>query len=202
MKQPSFHALFGDIGGVIRKSLARGDVLFRQGEPADYVYAVERGELQLVRYTTDGHSVCLHTARNGDSFAEAALFTDRYHCNGEVRTDTTAWCYPRAEVLRKIAADQLCMQQFYSLLAAQVRHLRLLLELRGIRSAPERLLQLLRLRADESGSVRLAGSLLDLAAELGMAHETIYRALAELEKSREIRRLDKRTLLLISSAAK
>lgn len=195
-----FHDLFADVKGVLKISFGRGDVLFHQGDPADFVYSVERGELQLLRYTSDGHAVCLHTASDGESFAEAALFTDTYHCNGEATKYTEAWCYPRAEVLKRIETDARCMQQFYSLLAAQVRHLRLLLELRSIHSASERLMQFFRLRADQKNIVYLPGSLLDVARELGMAHETLYRTLAKLEKAGEFRRLNHRTFALTSDS--
>ena len=196
MEKLCFHDLFADIQGVQKKSLDRGETLFRQGDRADMVFSVASGELQLLRYTSDGHAVCLHTAQEGESFAEAALFTDVYHCNGKATKKTGAWCYPRAEVLQKIEDDPRCMRQFCQLLAAHVRHLRLLLELRSLRSASDRVLQFYRLRADEQHQVHLSGSLLDVAKELGMAQETFYRTLAELEKNGIIRRLDNKTFLL------
>lgn len=193
----SFHDLFSDLHGVHRRSLSRGSTLFSQGEDADFVFFVESGELQLVRYTPDGHSVCLHTAYDGESFAEAALFTDKYHCNGEVIKDSLVWCYPRLKVLRKINSDQSYMQRFHTILAAQVRHLRFLMELRSIRSAPERVMQFLRMYADEKGTVRLRDTLYNTAQETGLAHETFYRAIGQLEKSGKIRREAKRTFTIL-----
>lgn len=61
-------------------------------------------------------------------------------------------------------------------------------ELKQIRSAPERLLQRLRLGCDETGVFRIEGSLKEMAAELGLTHEALYRALASLSRDGRIER--------------
>lgn len=192
-----FHQLFKNLPGVQRRILQQGDVLFHQGDPAELVFTVESGSLRLLRYTGDGSAVSLHTARDGDSFAEAALFTDHYHCNGEVVSDSVIWCYPRRAVLEQLGEDKACSKAMFDQLAAQVRYLRMLLELRSIRSATERTMQLLRLRADQHGFVRLHGNLLDYAQELGLAHETFYRTLASLEKTGQIERIERQVIRLV-----
>lgn len=192
-----FHQLFKDLPGVTRKTIAHGQVLFHQGEPAELVFTVEVGELRLLRYTCDGNTVCLHTARDGDSFAEAALFTDNYHCNGEATKDSIVWCYPRKAVLKRLDQDPHCSHALFDQLAAQVRYLRMLLELRSIRCADERTLQFLRLYADQHGVARFPGSLLAAAQELGLAHETFYRTLNKLEQTGSIKRVDKKTVKLL-----
>lgn len=193
----SFHDLFSRLRGTHRKTLQKGSLLFRQGDSADYVYYVQSGELRLVRYTPDGHSVCLHTAYDGESFAEAALFTDIYHCNGEVMKDSEVWCYPRLGVLKKINTDPVCMRRFHAILASQVRHLRFLMELRGIQSATERVTQYFRMLADRDGKVHLRDTLFETSKEIGMAHETFYRTIKKLEKNGTIRREGKRTFIIL-----
>jgi len=68
------------------RSLAAGEVLFRQGDRANAIFEVEQGRMRLVRQTIDNHPVTLHTARPGELFAEAALFADRYHCDCQRRS--------------------------------------------------------------------------------------------------------------------
>jgi DNA-binding IclR family transcriptional regulator len=74
-------------------------------------------------------------------------------------------------------------------LSYQVHDLRTLIELRTIRSAKERVLTYLLQHAEIGGNtVHVAGSLKDLAQELGLAHETFYRTLAELEREGRVER--------------
>ncbi len=74
------------------------------------------------------------------------------------------------------------------------------MELRNIRSARERVLQYLRLRAGRHGrSIAIEGQLQDIAAELGMTREALYRTLARLEAEGFVRRI--RTAILLEKFA-
>ncbi len=68
-------------------------------------------------------------------------------------------------------------------------NLRTRIEQRNIRSAPDRVRHFLALNVgSDRRTVELRGTLKDLAAELGLTHEALYRTLAGLERSGEIRR--------------
>ncbi|HLY90778.1 MAG TPA: helix-turn-helix domain-containing protein, partial [Acetobacteraceae bacterium] len=70
------------------------------------------------------------------------------------------------------------------------------MELRNIGSARERVLQYLRLRAGAlSRSVALEGQLQDIAAEIGVTRETLYRTLAALEDEGQLARSGSAILL-------
>lgn len=57
-----------------RRSLARNETLFRQGDQAAAIYFVDTGRLRLERRTFDGRPLVLGTTGAGEFFAEAALF--------------------------------------------------------------------------------------------------------------------------------
>jgi CRP-like cAMP-binding protein len=81
-------------------------------------------------------------------------------------------------------------------LARQVQALRARLEERTIRSARDRVLRRLVLAADAGGgTLRLGGTLMDLAAEIGLTHEALYRTLASLERDGAIARTKGRITL-------
>jgi CRP/FNR family transcriptional regulator, dissimilatory nitrate respiration regulator len=162
--------------------LAAGDVLFSQGDAATAIYAVESGRVQLTRRTVDDHLVVLHTARAGDVFAEAALFADAYHCDAVAATPSRIWRYPKDQLLPTFRANPDLSVAFMARLARQVQGLRSRLELRNIRSARERVFQHLLLAAGPDGrTVALDGPLQDMAADLGLTREAVYRTLAALE---------------------
>ena len=75
--------------------------------------------------------------------------------------------------------------------------LRTRVEQRNIRSARDRLRHWLSVNAGADGrTVPLTGTLKDVAAELGLTHEALYRALAALARSGEIRRTRQTIVLL------
>jgi DNA-binding MarR family transcriptional regulator len=67
--------------------------------------------------------------------------------------------------------------------------LRTRLAQRNIRSARERVRHFLALNAGADGcTVELRGTVKDLAEEVGLTHEALYRTLAALERAGEIKR--------------
>ncbi len=172
--------------------LATGDSLFCQGDAAQYIYVVEKGKVRMLRYTIEGHQVNLHTAVAGESFAEAALFADHYHCNAIADTESRILCYSKKEILAMLRSNPERGEEFMALLAQQIRTLRTHLELRTIRSAFERVLQYFLLLSDlGNNDIIIDSSWKSVAHELGLAHETFYRTLAKLEKQGFIERKEK-----------
>ncbi len=83
------------------------------------------------------------------------------------------------------------------MLAHQVMDLRTRFQQRNVRSARERVKQFLALNISPDGrTVELYGTLKDLAAEIGMTHQTLYRVLAALEGSSEIKRAGNKIILV------
>lgn len=177
------------------RTLPRDALLFRQGDPALAIFRVASGTMRLERGTADGRRVVLHTARTGEFFAEASLFAESYHC------DAVAVAASRVEVLSKAAvlADLGPAGAPGGLVEAMARGLqgaRMRLELRNVRSARERVLLGLELKADAARVVEVEGAWQDLAAELGLTREALYRTLAALEREGLIRRAPGHVVLL------
>lgn len=163
--------------------LEAGETLFRQGDRATAIFEVDRGRMRLIRYTIDNRPVTLHTSRAGELFAEAALFADRYHCDAVAVAESRVHVFPKRVLLAAFRSDPMLSERFMATLAHQVHTLRSRLEGRNIRSARERILNHLVLAADaDSRTVTLDGTLMDLASEIGLSHEVLYRTLAALEE--------------------
>jgi len=134
------------------KRIQTDSILFHRGDPTECMYGVLEGKARLIRHTIDGTKVTLHQALPGAFFAEASLFAESYHCDGEVEAGSVVMAYPKAAVLAKMSSDTDFAQTFCQHMAGQVQKLRSAIELRGIRSAEERVMAALsfRLRADEN----------------------------------------------------
>jgi CRP-like cAMP-binding protein len=160
------------------------------------IYEIVKGQVQMVRVDASGREVVLYAAGPGDLFAEAALFSPTYHCDAVTKTGAVVRLFPKAKVLAEFRQNPKAAEAYMALLSREIMRLRTRLEQRNIRSARERILHLLVLNAGADGrTVLLHKTLKDLAAELGLTHETFYRALADLSAQGEIKRLKNKILL-------
>jgi CRP-like cAMP-binding protein len=173
----------------IDRKLKSGEVLFRLGDKTAGLCEVIAGRVRLERVDRSGREIILHVAGPGETLAEASLFAAHYHCDAIASIDAVVRIYPKASVLAVFAKDREAAQAFTATLARQVMNLRTRIEQRNIRSARERLRNFLELNAGTDGrTVALGGTLKDLAAELGLSHEALYRTLATLARAGEINR--------------
>lgn len=171
------------------RKLKAGEALFRLGDKTFGFFEVLSGRVRLARVDRGGREVVLYVAGAGDTIAEASLFSASYHCDAIAPTGVTVRVYPKTAVLAAFDKDRKAAQAFTATLARQVMNLRTRIEQRNIRSARDRLRHYLQVNADADGrTVLLTGTLKDLAAELGLTHEALYRTLATLERSGEIKR--------------
>jgi CRP-like cAMP-binding protein len=183
--------------GAKDRKLKAGEVLFRIGDKTIGLCEVIAGRVRLARVDRSGHEVVLHVAGAGETLAEAALFSPQYHCDAIASTKATVRVYPKREVLAAFERNPKAARAFSAALAHQVMDLRTRIEQRNIRSARERVRHFLALNTKANGRVfELRGTLKDLAAELGLTHEALYRTLAALERSGEIRRNHSKITLL------
>jgi len=182
-----------------RRSLARNEVLFRQGDKVTAIYFVEAGRLRLDRRTFDGRLLVLGTTSAGSFFVEAALFADIFHCDAVATEPSQVRVYPKAALLNALRTDSANAMSFLALMAHQVIELRQRIEVMKVRSAKERVMLYLDLNAGSDGrTVKLRGPVQDIAGELGLTREALYRTLADLERAGAIER-DDATILLKKS---
>lgn len=180
------------------RRLAAGEALFHQGDPARAIFEVLSGRVLLVRHTVAGQRVLLHNARPGDLLAEGALFAEAYHCDAAAAVVSEVRVLPRPALLDALRQNPALALGLAGTLAHQVQALRGGLALRDLRPAGERVLAALALRAGPDGrSVRLPGTLMEFAAEIGLTHEALYRTLAALVREGRVERTGERTVWLI-----
>jgi CRP/FNR family transcriptional regulator, dissimilatory nitrate respiration regulator len=181
-----------------QRTLKAGQTLFRTGARTAGLYEVIKGKVRLVRVDRSGREAVLQVAAAGDTLAEASLFSSTYHCDAIASTDAVVRLYPKVALLAELECNPKIAHAFAAMLAYQVMALRTQLEQRNIHSARDRVRHYLAVNADASGrTVTLSGTLKDVAVELGLTHEALYRALADMEAKGEIERR-KGTIRLMS----
>jgi CRP/FNR family transcriptional regulator, dissimilatory nitrate respiration regulator len=177
----------------IERTLNAGQSLFRMGTRVAGLYEVMSGEVRMARVSPAGSEAVLFVAKAGDTLAEASLYSATYQCDAIASTKATVRLYPKASVLAEFQRDPKVAQAFMSMLAHQVMSLRTGLQRRNIRSARDRVRHYLALNVGPDGrTVVLTTTLKDVARELGLTHEALYRTLSEMASDGEIKRSDRK----------
>lgn len=155
-----------------------GEVLFREGEPTNGIYISVDAEVHLVRVGPSGEPITIHRSTAGNSFAEASVFTERFHCDAVVRVSGQVIRIPRATVLAGFQNPDFALA-YNRLMSRQVQSYRQLLETVSIKSAKERVYA-----AMVAGLLK--GSVMAFSSRIALTHEATYRALRTLERDGRI----------------
>ncbi len=181
--------------------LETNQYLFFQGDTAQAVYIVISGRVRLLRHLSSGVEVSVHTALAGETLAEAALFSEVYHCDAVAAENSVVLAYSKTALWDALGNPPSLILALLENFASQIHTLRSQIELRNIRSANERVLRMLQLKARNDGVVAFDRPLKDIAQELGLTHEAFYRSLTALAADGKIMRLDERVIHLVGRGA-
>ena len=183
----------------IECTLKAGEALFRRGSPTVGLYEVLSGHVRLARIDCAGREAVLFVAGAGETIAEASLFSPSYQCDATATTASVVRLYPKAVLLGEFKRNPAASQAFMAMLGHQIMRLRTRLEQRSIRSARDRVRHYLAVNTDPDGrTVVLPGTLKELAGEVGLTHEALYRTLSEMAADGEIER-QRRKIRLVAA---
>lgn len=126
-------------------------------------------------------------AMAGEFFAESAIAAPRYSCDG-VAVKPSELLFLPMEALDTALTDAGFAKAFFLANAANARRQCSRYERVRLRSARDRVLHLLACESGPDGVFNWPAPLTELAVELALEPETLYRVLAELEASGEITR--------------
>lgn len=159
--------------------LEKHETLFRQGESVSGLYYIESGEVTFTRFGRAGEEIIIHLTQPQETFAEASLFSEVYHCNAIATQGTQLWKINKTAVLNYSQENPSFVIELAARFAGQIQKLRSQRELLAIRSANERVYT-----AISQGL--LCSSIKTFSNTIGLSHEATYRALAALVKEQKI----------------
>ena len=164
-------ALFDD--GRLRH-LAPGRPLFHGGDPVQEMFLVIAGVVVVSRQTGAGTALVLHRAEAGQILAEASAYSLAYHCDARATVASVVKAVPVARFRARSTADATLADAWAGHLAGAVQAARWRAELRTLRTVAERLDAWLA----AGHALPEKGHRHELAAELGVSREALYRELA------------------------
>ncbi len=170
------------------RRLHKGESLFKQGEPVEAIFFVQSGRLQAVRTLDhDVHAVML-TASAGELFAESALAVPHYVCDAFATVASEVLALPGDGVLAALGTDVAFAQSMALAMAGNARRQCSRYERLRLRRARDRVLHLIACEGGPHACFPLRMPLVELADELALEPETLYRVLRELSDAGVIER--------------
>ena len=169
---------------LVEKPFARGRVLFFEGQPAEYLWAIRRGEVRQYKGSADGHVITLEVLGPGEIFgAVSALEGGTYPASAEGVSEGVAWCLRRNTFLRMLAEEPWLTIEVLRVVSHRLQDARERVRSFAHDPAPTRLAQAL-MRATSDGEARVTRR--DLAEAAGTTVETAIRVLRNFERDRII----------------
>ena len=169
----------------LTRHLAKGDYLFREGDPAQGFYIVQRGAINVHRVSAAGKEQVIHVFRPVESFAEGALASEvGYPADARATEASVVLLIPKREFIDLLRSrPELALR----MLGSMSQHLRVLVGLLddlALKDIETRVANWLLKRCphplrDSAVVIELDRTKRVLAAELGATSETLSRTLAK-----------------------
>ena len=159
-----------------RCTLAQGARLFHQNDRVSTVFVVEEGLVALTRHQRDGASIVLQRATRQTVLAEASVYSEIYHCDGVVARPSIVCHFAKTVFLERLRRDDAFANLWAAHLAGEVQAARLRSEILSRNTVAERLEGWL---AWQGNGLPAKGRWKDLAEQIGVSPEALYRELAK-----------------------
>lgn len=173
----------------LRKRLAKGHYLYRQGELTNSIYLIKSGKLKLVQTSEDGHEIILDVCGPGEVLGELSLYQNLNEpSSAKAMEETCLCCFSKQQFEDLIKQDPSFAVRIISYLAQKRYETMLKSGKDAGQPVRERLLRLFYHLAEEFGQVTPSATLIDLkitqqelADMIGASRVMVIQALKELK---------------------
>jgi CRP-like cAMP-binding protein len=161
-----------------------GEILFQEGDPADYFYILLSGQIQAYKISAEGKEMILHLFNSGDIFAEFPVFSgvQTYPANTLCLKDSKLLAI-HGRGFKELAASRTdILLKILIRLSERLRYFTSLVEDLSLRNVDARLAKyLLSVSPTEQAAIEIHKK--TLAAILGTIPETLSRSFKKLSQS-------------------
>ena len=196
-------ATAAEIAGIAAQSylkrIARGQVLFSEGEPGDHLFVVATGRVKVMLGSDRGDRLTLAVLGPGDSLGEMSVLDGSPRsATVEALDDATLVCVPSLAWLNLLQTSPAVCLALAEDLAARVRSLSSNAANLVFLDLPRRLANLLVTSSNSMGEVHLSQG--DVAEQLGVTRPSLNRALSGLVRRRWVEVMRGRVVVLDPAA--
>lgn len=179
-----------------------GQVIYLEGEPAEFVYILERGWIKATRMSREGREQAMMFLHPVELFGDIAAFTGTvYPCTVTALEAVDAWSIPAPTLQRLIQQNPALASVIIKKLGGRVLHYIELVEDLSLKSVEARLANTLLQNAEEiNGQLvvvrRTWTTFNEMAVRLGTVRDVLSRALKTLE-AEGLLKVEKQEILLL-----
>ncbi len=187
----------------VRRRFDAGQVIYVEGEPAEWVYLLESGWVKAARMTREGREQAMLFLRPVDVFGDVAVLTGRSYPGTVVALEpVTAWAIPASTVLELIPRSPELALAVIRHLGDRVLHYVTLVEDLSLRSVESRLAaKLLENAETRDGQLivprREWTTFDEMAVRLGTVRDVLSRALKTLE-GEKLLKVERQHILILN----
>ncbi len=170
------------------KRLARGQLLFQEGDPCDGLLVIAAGRLRIYKLSESGREQVLHTETEG-AVGEAPLFDgDGYPACAQATEELVLLFLPRATILDWCRKRPELAIGVAAVLARRVRRFAGLAESLALHQLHQRLAAYLVEQVEASGAgqgpveIRLAETHQEIGSRIGTVRELVSRLLGDFRR--------------------
>ncbi len=158
------------------RPIAQGSFLFHRNDLVRYIFAVEKGIIELVRTQSNGSQIVLQRAHHHTVLAEASLNSQTYHCDAVAVAPSVVFALPKPDFLKHLRNDNSFSELWSSHLAGQIQAARYRCEILTMKTVADRLDAWLDWH---SNNLPPKGEWKSIAVQIGVSPEALYRELAK-----------------------
>lgn len=185
---------------MVRRRVARGDTLFRMGDPFTSLYAIRLGHFKTHQLSTEGIEQITGFQMAGELLGMDAISTDRHNCYAVALEDSEVCEIPFDQLEELFAEIPALLRQFHRTMSQEITREQSTMLLLGNMQSEQRfaaflvnLSSLYKARGYSSTSFQLRMSREDIGNYLGLTIESVSRLLSKFKKMEWIN-VDKREI--------
>jgi CRP-like cAMP-binding protein len=186
----------------------RDDYIFFEGDPPDWFHIIKEGKVKLVKHSDTGKDVILQIFAPGEMFGEASLFDHKpYPSSAQAMEPCTILKLSRKDFLLFFGRHPFVATEMIMQLGRQLREAHATIKSLAVDRVEQRIASILLKLADQLGTREGGGIVLnlsltrqDLADIAGTTVETTIRVMSRFTKSKIIKPVSGKILILNSQA--
>ncbi len=185
--------------GAVIKKYKKGDLIFKQGDDANYYYQIISGVIKINNYNDKGKEFVLHVFdENITGFGEPPMVINKpYPANAEVEKDAEVLVLPKAKFINLITNTDVGLK-LIEIFSERLYYKSIIAIGISSQTPEERIISLLKYIKDNSESLdksklfKFNITRQEIANLLGLRVETVIRAIKDLENKNIIEIIDRK----------